>query len=410
MIKRLKWNVLYGGGDGVESDGSLSSSSSEDDRTAEDVVARQVQANEVLQQLVERDPDLAETLKARMEALKSSSEEEQKPERHMDKNQRGQRSSKHLELGGLCEENDDSESEREVGAEREASNPEAVEGAQAVENDNAVEELREKDQEYKEYRECELCPGKRLLSDEQVKAHLSSKRHLRAEARFEKRLAREEFEKRHVEQKDAAMNGTTSDKPTKGTDVEELRVEEKDKAVADRKSQEQIRKEMRQKAKVKRKLKALKRRKWEKLQASKMKCTNGEKRGDISETKVDRDGTQNAVETNGDEKSKESKPPTRTSGVKKRQKERDIVLRGSASEKQNDGHSGKIDDGDKEISLGLAAPAKEGKEAATTYANHEAVNKASKRGRDDAQSSFAEIAKKKKMKKSKTKTAETAPR
>lgn len=401
MIKRLKWNVLYGGGDGVESDGGLSSSSSEDDRGEEEIIAQQTEANGILQQLFERDPDVAETLQAKMEALESSSDDEQEPERHMDKNQR---KSNVLAANSPNEDKDESDennqSEGEVEVEREAGYKEAEGGEQIDVIDNAGKKLEEEDQEYMEYRECELCPGKRLLSDEQVEAHLSSKRHLRAVARLEKQLAREK------EREYTALNGKVSHEPIEGIDAEELNGGEKNGVVADGTSQEQIRKGTRRKAKAKRKLKALKRRKWEKLQAARMKNTTGENCGDNSdnksETKPGRDSAQKSRETKDDEENGQDKPSARTRTDKTKRKKWTSALKTSAGEKQDDGHSGKTNEGDKKITARLAVPTKEEIKVTATCTTCEDGSTANKRSRDEAQPSPAQIAMKK-GKKPKTK-------
>lgn len=267
MIKRLKWNVLYGGGDGAESDGGLTSSSEEDDDV--DLSARQAEANKLLQELVERDPDLAQTLHQKLEALTKSSSEDDSDDESV--------------VADTASDDDvtvETRRDKDVGDATHSAQNLSGSGddspSEEVHPDtiDAEEDDDDSDQEYARWRECNLCPGKRFLNDREVEAHLASVNHRRAVAKYEKRI--QAAPKKQESKFDSAVtpasgNGAHDAKnPSKEADGKSKKeVMNAASVLIDNVSQEE-RKRAKRKAAAKRKLKALKRKKWEReMQAEK---------------------------------------------------------------------------------------------------------------------------------------------
>ncbi|CDF32883.1 unnamed protein product [Chondrus crispus] len=253
MIKRLKWNVLYGGGDGADSDGCLSSSSEEgEDKNDPGNLKKQAEANRLLQELVEKDPLLAETLHQKLQAATYDGNSSDSDAMSLSSDASG-------EDGGSQDPN------RENGTEK----GEAAEGAG---EDNLVEEDEDADVEYAEWRECNICPGKRFLNDAEVESHLSSKRHRRAEAKYQKKMSLPKSGP------GSEPNGVPSERNSKklrdfdGEEREMMNNERPDaedpneraKGHTAENSEDEKQKKARRKAAAKKKLKALKRKKWEK--------------------------------------------------------------------------------------------------------------------------------------------------
>lgn len=336
MIKRLKWNVLYGGGYGAESDGGLTSSSEEDDDDV-DFVARQAEANKVLQELAERDPEFAETLHQKLSALASSSSENEDEDQNSGK-EHGSSSSDEEDDGGIKAKGKAARARRGVeedvedtvgDADADSSDAEGL-GEEAEPDAIEEEEEEDPDQKYAEWRECDLCPGKRFLTDTEVEAHLSSKKHLRAVVKFEKRMQREaaereskcdsdalvvEEEQAGVEQpvpRDAKPGSEDTTKVAAGDavsgrdpvgkgekaegeklvpqdanpDAEDMtKVASGDFVSGKAETEDEERKKARRKASTKRKLKALKRKKWEKKMKAKKLCAedNAEQNGEAED-------------------------------------------------------------------------------------------------------------------------------
>lgn len=224
MIKRLKWNTLYGSGGGEESDGDISSS--DEDLDTHHLTKEQIQLqNQMLLKLTEQDPDIAEVIRQKNRALESSSEEEEEGE-------------------------GDVELESPVKQLQSAQND--TEKVEANEFEDMPDDPNEK---YAAWRECNICPGRRFLNDGEVDAHLASKRHRRAVARFEK------TQKAEADAATESANPASSENASKAID-QNKNSRNPPNAVDEEKAQ--LRKEN-----VKRKLKALKKRKWEKRQAEK---------------------------------------------------------------------------------------------------------------------------------------------
>ncbi len=133
MIKRLKWNVLYGSDDSGPDDDSSGDSDDEYEKAAE-----------ALAQLTKNDPNLNPPV-----------------------------------------EDDGDDFVREVFSE---------EGDDAAEEEEDEEEERQEGEEpeFIEWRECDICPGKRFLNDNEVDSHLASKGHHRALKRFERAMKEKE--------------------------------------------------------------------------------------------------------------------------------------------------------------------------------------------------------------------------
>lgn len=119
MIKRLKWNVLYGGGDGEESDSSLSS-----DSEAEGAANPQ----ELLEQLVKNDPFLNKFNDSDTENGADSSEIDSEPENSENSGVESWKTKEDISLRGSA------------------------------------------------FRICELC-NKKLLNEKDVESHLKSRKH-----------------------------------------------------------------------------------------------------------------------------------------------------------------------------------------------------------------------------------------
>lgn len=347
MIKRLKWNVLYGGGNGAESDGGLSSSSEEDDDDV-DFVARQAEANKVLQELVERDPDFAETLHQKLNALGSSSSEDE-DEAHNGEKEQGSSSSDE-DNDGEIKAKGKAESvkgmvEEEVGddggdASADSSDDEGL--AEDADLDAIKEEEEEDpDQKYAEWRECDLCPGKRFLSDTEVEAHLSSKKHLRAVAKFEK-LQREATERESKRDPDAPIakegpSGVEHPVPRDAKpDTEDTAIVALGNIVTGKaEAEDEERKKAKRKAGAKRKLKALKQKKWEK----KMKARELRTEGNAAQNAEAEDDPSNAEKQQSHAEATSKSPPGdyEPSGSKRKKKGRTDIP--NPKKKRNDERS-----------------------------------------------------------------------
>lgn len=240
MIKRLKWNVLYA--ESAQDGSNLSDSS------AESVGRGSTAAQAVLDQLATNDPNFATALGR--QPYSSSSDGE--GTHH--KNNTAQYSSA---------------SEQEQ-----------------IPNDSD-------DAEFAEWRECDICPGKRFLNDAEVETHLSSGRHRKALKRFEARRTLENDDNSapnqgHVNadlQAFAALNnpverhqlqtssssgltGKAQEIPPLSRETQNTQpLDEADKPNANEEpemTEAQQRKAKKRKAAVKRRLLRLKQKKWEK--------------------------------------------------------------------------------------------------------------------------------------------------
>lgn len=146
MIKRLKWNVLYGDEDGGQetdgSDGSTGSGDSAKIGTEE--------AQKVLDALAQNDPFLLGT-------------EEQSQD----------------ESEGLGGDKGDTHGKPK----NESFDKELMEARSDSEDDIQDIQGGEGLQKQAEWRECAICPGRRFLNDEDVQKHLSSGGHLKRAAK-----------------------------------------------------------------------------------------------------------------------------------------------------------------------------------------------------------------------------------
>lgn len=156
MIKRLKWNVLYGDEDGgQETDGSDGSTGSGDSAKV-----GTEEAQKVLDALAQNDPFLLGTAE--------HSQEESEGVRDGDK--------------GDCHSKPKNESiEKEL-----------MEGRSDSEDDIQHIQGGEGLQMQAEWRECAICPGRRFLNDEDVQKHLSSGGHLKRAAKASRKAQGQE--------------------------------------------------------------------------------------------------------------------------------------------------------------------------------------------------------------------------
>lgn len=280
MIKRLKWNVLYGGGDGVDSDGGLSSSSEDEDYENDpDILKKQAEANKLLQELVERDPLLAETLHQKLEAAASDSDSNE--------NESTSSSSDGSDGAESAEKNED---------DNEAVEPLAI-GREVVNSSEKQEE--DSEVEYAEWRECNLCPGKRFLNDAEVDQHLSSKKHVRAEAKYNKQMSQDAAALESGPGETSIESSSKANHSVRDEKMEEIhhRGANENSVPPQNYTKEKPddinRRKERRKAAAKRKLKALRRRKWEKKKNEKLtglldkpsENTNITKNGDTPEAR-----------------------------------------------------------------------------------------------------------------------------
>lgn len=155
MIKRLKWNVLYGD----EDDARFSDSSEGSDKSVDSAKVGTTEAQKVLDALAKNDPNIStlsppvddtddddgidldnDTYNDALSALENTRVEK-----------RGQ--SAGSEFNG----------ESELFSEADAPG--------SFENDGKQSDAQ--------WRECELCPGRRFLNDDDVQKHLESARHLK---------------------------------------------------------------------------------------------------------------------------------------------------------------------------------------------------------------------------------------
>lgn len=279
MIKRLKWNVLYGGGGGEESDGGLSSSSDDEAANDEELAARQAQANEILQELVERDPDLAQTLHAKLKAMQDLSDESD--DDNDDEEEEGgrettgaqkQRSGKGKRRGIErydCSSSDEEEDQLgEKNGAGENGNAENVAGRGDGVEDGSEDE----------------APGK------QFEEHAKSRKHQLKEAQSGKRHTEEARAKNHGPgAQDKSADGSAA--RVKNASVGEAKEKEParetraDSPLAAEDEEQKRRRSERRKRKVKRKLKLMKTRKWKKMQASMSGAKNEHEGGVNRESK-----------------------------------------------------------------------------------------------------------------------------
>lgn len=260
MIKRLKWNTLYGGGGGEESDGGFSSSSEEGPDT---ITKERIEyENELLLKLAEQDPDISEVILQKKEALASSSEEEDDDSEEQGAREQPRR--KRVAVGEIDSELESQEKEVDSTKENEANNVEASDDGEQNEDPN---------EKYVEWRECNLCPGKRFLNDKEVDAHIGSKKHMRAVAKLEKAQAAGQAQKELTENREPGIVRDSGDavepmaENKSGTDTPQ--------------SSAQKEKVQKRKKKAKQKLKALKRRKWEKQKQAEKESSEKAKQGEI---------------------------------------------------------------------------------------------------------------------------------
>lgn len=292
MIKRLKWNVLYGsdesGGEGYSS---------------EDSENEYEKARGALAQLAKNDPSL------------------KLPEKEDDDKF----------VDGEYSDGDGSD----------------------IEEEDKEEEVQEEEepQKFIEWQECNLCPGKRFLNEREVESHLKSKDHLRNERRYEvkdtdddesiaevapKRISkseRKEYRKRRLLELGIGKSstGTANSEPVDGevTEKSPNDVSEANKAEVGKLKKEQAA-EDKKKAAAKRKLKKMKERRWKKKQEQKQKEKqkeeNGEKETNTSQPiSSSSSSSQKKVSTVGERSEttkKRSKKDTPSSTTKKKKKAR----------------------------------------------------------------------------------------
>lgn len=156
MIKRLKWNVLYGDEDDAQfsdgSDGSARSNDSAKVGTAE--------AQTVLDALARNDPNLAMSLRQDGSTSDESDQNEQ------DSNTR--------------EKNVSKSGTKVADAKKPLFHSGPFEPMALLAREDAqVSEKSGEQLKGAEWRECALCPGRRFLNDEDVQKHLKSVRHLK---------------------------------------------------------------------------------------------------------------------------------------------------------------------------------------------------------------------------------------
>lgn len=269
MIKRLKWNVLYGGGGGEESD--FSDASSEDS-----VGLGSKDASLALRDLARNDIELSELLAHHAKSVSASGEDND----------------------SLLDE-DDSDSQLKILTD-------TSDGDADVGVDSGAEGP------YAEWRECELCPAKRLLNDEDVDKHIASKSHRKAVLRAEKKALETRCESAS-EVNPVTEDNEKSEKSSEGSDVggapatDEGNVKKNEDTdiglnvlgstnmvggdgapqkdhPAEKPNDDAIEAERKRREKkkiaAKRKLKSMKRRKWEKQKVAREKKLSGKEGGE----------------------------------------------------------------------------------------------------------------------------------
>lgn len=151
MIKRLKWNVLYGDeDDGQQTDGSDGSTGSEDSAKAGAEAAQKV-----LDALVQNDPDLSGAPNQSQDEGESARSEDEGKNLSETKNR----------------DHEEDDSETGAGSEEDVQDMQGGAGKR----------------KRAEWRECAMCPGRRFLNDEDVQKHLSSGGHMKRAAKANKK-------------------------------------------------------------------------------------------------------------------------------------------------------------------------------------------------------------------------------
>lgn len=249
MIKRIKWNVLYGGGGGVESDGGLSSSSDSycdsADEDEEAVRRKQAEANALLQQLVENDPQMAEMIYGKLESMPFFSDEDSEGDIDEEQVHPEKKSTKqeYLVDGQTAFVSNIRKNRRLKGkAKRESMN-----------HEDSEDEGEDEEKEYED--DVENC-------EKQGRAHKSSKLRSGKTLKSSRRNSKEDVgSSQALKGEDAAdeANGSSGGEPQlSGT--RKAAKNEPDIPLVKAKEQKKI--ELRRKAKAKAKLKRLKQKKW----------------------------------------------------------------------------------------------------------------------------------------------------
>ncbi|CAN8065949.1 unnamed protein product [Agarophyton chilense] len=160
MIKRLKWNVLHADDD--DNPGGLSSSSSDESE-------QDLPPTAALQVLIENDPQLNASgpahsvLQSEVPPLSSHwhSKSRKRKKGSDDKHQLESTSDEESTLTSHSEDADEEHNQQIAN----------------VPNEQSTEQ---RDDEFYEWQECLICPGKKFFNQEDLSSHLQSKKHLKA--------------------------------------------------------------------------------------------------------------------------------------------------------------------------------------------------------------------------------------
>lgn len=245
MIKRLKWNVLYGEDVYQSSDSSEASDDSAQIGTEE--------AKKTLERLVHNDPELSSLLT-----------------RHA----KDRAESKELN-DASSSTSSEQENEQPCNLMMNKVNHFAEESYHPADNGDSDVEQEAPDQSGANWRECNLCPGKRFLNDDDVRSHLASKKHAAALLRHDRSAESKKIEAFKQPDKQFRLK---NNKPTE--DSNPVRTKQiKGGSDRDSKAKNDAFTELteapssdKKKQKAKRKLQLMKRRKWDRNKAQ----SNGE--------------------------------------------------------------------------------------------------------------------------------------
>lgn len=225
MIKRIKWNVLYADNEDQLSDSSESSNDSAQIGTEE--------AKVVLERLARNDPEL---FRSKLKYMAKSAEH-----------------------GNDELSEDESDESEELQSD---VDPSEVRDFALVKNDD-MKSGKDKDGLCKLH-ECSLCPGKRLLNDEDVESHLKSKKHIAAAKR--QRRMQDNNDTLHKEAPPSASAKEGEAGAARRTDLSISMLESGKIEPTVPREQPELEATHKKKLRAKRKLKSLKKRKWERSQ------------------------------------------------------------------------------------------------------------------------------------------------
>lgn len=304
MIKRLKWNVLYADGGDEQSD--FSDASSDDSAQL-----GSKPASRALQNLLKNDSQLADM------RLHNSNN-----------------SSSRLYTASASD-TDSSHSH--------SLNEQPTSDHYSPSDNDSLPDSVDPDVKYAEWRECQLCPGKRFLNDVEVTDHVASKGHRKAVARFETIQEAQRDENQSSEhslqssesheqihqsvpkalvEKPAKLNATAAEKVS--TAEQAKKNSSSRNAKAD--NQESVHNAEKKKANAKRKLKAMKRRKWKKDQSKASTSSNIEDDNIPPST----NGSNSAQQSPNNEKIGTTNAPGKKKRARPKKKEAVAASRGSA--------------------------------------------------------------------------------